>query len=180
MTVASEQLEPGDSVLFYTDGVTEAHVPGGEEFGTERLADPPGARIGSTRACGNLFGISCVAVLDYKPIDSTTTPLWCSSAGMGCLHPTSIGRPEEHQRRMRLRQSKLSRSDRPIGLVFTESGVRQFRRYGMPRRCIRRERRLADQAHWSRGRCCVVEVGPSNSTVIEFHVCCHKSGRERV
>ena len=38
-TVASEALEPGDSVLFYTDGVTEAHVPGGDRFGFDRLAD---------------------------------------------------------------------------------------------------------------------------------------------
>ncbi len=41
-TVATEQLEPGDSVLFYTDGVVEAHSPGGEAFGVERLADLAG------------------------------------------------------------------------------------------------------------------------------------------
>ena len=35
-------LEPGDSLLFYTDGVVEAHVPGGEQFGTDRLADLAG------------------------------------------------------------------------------------------------------------------------------------------
>ena len=38
-TVATESLEPGDSVLFYTDGVVEAHLPGREQFGVERLAD---------------------------------------------------------------------------------------------------------------------------------------------
>jgi serine phosphatase RsbU (regulator of sigma subunit) len=38
-TVATEALEPGDSVLFYTDGVVEAHLPGEEQFGVERLAD---------------------------------------------------------------------------------------------------------------------------------------------
>ncbi|MEX1006160.1 MAG: GAF domain-containing SpoIIE family protein phosphatase [Acidimicrobiia bacterium] len=31
-------LEPGDSVLFYSDGVTEARSPDGEFFGPERLA----------------------------------------------------------------------------------------------------------------------------------------------
>jgi serine phosphatase RsbU (regulator of sigma subunit) len=38
-TVATEALEPGDSVLFYTDGVIEAHHPGQEQFGVDRLAD---------------------------------------------------------------------------------------------------------------------------------------------
>lgn len=36
--VAKEALEPGDSVLFYTDGVTEGRSHTGEEFGLERLA----------------------------------------------------------------------------------------------------------------------------------------------
>ena len=34
-----EQLEPGDRVLFHTDGVTEARSPHGELFGLERLVD---------------------------------------------------------------------------------------------------------------------------------------------
>jgi serine phosphatase RsbU (regulator of sigma subunit) len=38
-TIATVALEPGDGVLFHTDGVTEAHKPGSEQFGTERLAD---------------------------------------------------------------------------------------------------------------------------------------------
>jgi serine phosphatase RsbU (regulator of sigma subunit) len=36
---AVEQLEPGDIVLLYTDGVTEARSPSGEFFGVERLGD---------------------------------------------------------------------------------------------------------------------------------------------
>jgi Stage II sporulation protein E (SpoIIE) len=38
LTVGTENLEPGDSVLFYTDGVTEARQPDGELFGPEGLA----------------------------------------------------------------------------------------------------------------------------------------------
>ena len=34
-----ESLEPGDQVVFYTDGVTEARSPDGTFFGTDRLAD---------------------------------------------------------------------------------------------------------------------------------------------
>ena len=36
--VANEALEPGDWVLFYTDGVTEGRSHTGDEFGLERLA----------------------------------------------------------------------------------------------------------------------------------------------
>ena len=39
VAVGSEQLEPGDRVLFYTDGVTDARSPDGEFFGPERLVD---------------------------------------------------------------------------------------------------------------------------------------------
>lgn len=37
--IATERLQPGDRVLFYTDGVTESRSPRGEEFGIARLAD---------------------------------------------------------------------------------------------------------------------------------------------
>ena len=37
--VLEEQLEPGDRVLLYTDGVTEARDSTGEFFGIERLVD---------------------------------------------------------------------------------------------------------------------------------------------
>jgi hypothetical protein len=36
---ATERLEPGDRVLFYTDGVVEAHLPGQEQFGVDRLVE---------------------------------------------------------------------------------------------------------------------------------------------
>ena len=37
--VATVSLEPGDGILFYTDGVVEVRGPVGEDFGTARLAD---------------------------------------------------------------------------------------------------------------------------------------------
>ena len=39
VTVHTEQLEPGDRVLFYTDGVTEGHTTGGTPFGVQRLGE---------------------------------------------------------------------------------------------------------------------------------------------
>ena len=39
---AQEALEPGDGVLFFTDGVVDARTPEGEEFGIDRLVDITG------------------------------------------------------------------------------------------------------------------------------------------
>jgi serine phosphatase RsbU (regulator of sigma subunit) len=39
ITVGVEQLEPGDRLLLYTDGVTDARSPDGEFFGEQRLTD---------------------------------------------------------------------------------------------------------------------------------------------
>jgi serine phosphatase RsbU (regulator of sigma subunit) len=38
-TIGHEQLEPGDRILLFTDGVVEARSPDGDFFGVERLAD---------------------------------------------------------------------------------------------------------------------------------------------
>lgn len=37
--LARYQLEPGDRLLFYTDGITEAQTPEGERFGLKRFTD---------------------------------------------------------------------------------------------------------------------------------------------
>ncbi|MCW2543421.1 MAG: protein serine/threonine phosphatase [Frankiales bacterium] len=37
--VGTEQLEPGDRILVFTDGVVEARSPGGDFFGVERLGE---------------------------------------------------------------------------------------------------------------------------------------------
>jgi hypothetical protein len=46
---AEEALEPGDQVLFFTDGVTEARSPDGNFFGADRLTD----LVSRTSAGGN-------------------------------------------------------------------------------------------------------------------------------
>ncbi|NLU71730.1 serine/threonine-protein phosphatase [Streptomyces sp. HNM0575] len=38
-TLCHAQLEPGDRLLLYTDGITEARNPDGEEFGIDRFTD---------------------------------------------------------------------------------------------------------------------------------------------
>jgi hypothetical protein len=38
-TVCRERLEPGDRIVLYTDGITEARTAGGTEFGLERFTD---------------------------------------------------------------------------------------------------------------------------------------------
>jgi serine phosphatase RsbU (regulator of sigma subunit) len=37
--IGTEQLEPGDALLLFTDGMVEARSPGGQAFGFDRLAD---------------------------------------------------------------------------------------------------------------------------------------------
>lgn len=38
-TISSARYEPGDRLMFYTDGLTEARTPAGEFFGIERLQE---------------------------------------------------------------------------------------------------------------------------------------------
>ncbi len=45
LTVGSEQLEPADRVLLYTDGVIEARSPEGDFFGLNRLVDLVGRHL---------------------------------------------------------------------------------------------------------------------------------------
>lgn len=38
-TVCEEQLQPGDRLVLFTDGITETHNPGGDEFGLDRFVN---------------------------------------------------------------------------------------------------------------------------------------------
>jgi sigma-B regulation protein RsbU (phosphoserine phosphatase) len=60
------QLQAGDRVLLYTDGITEAQNPAGEFFGADRLCEvffaqrgePPEAAIGQILAALRAFSAS--------------------------------------------------------------------------------------------------------------------------
>jgi serine phosphatase RsbU (regulator of sigma subunit) len=51
------RLEPGDLIVLYTDGVTEAEDPDGEEFGVDRVAQVvAGADVDADAVCNRLLG----------------------------------------------------------------------------------------------------------------------------
>jgi hypothetical protein len=64
-----EQLEPDDVVLLYTDGVTEARTPDGEQFGLDRLADLLEREAASGRESGELLRRLVQSVLDHQAGD---------------------------------------------------------------------------------------------------------------
>jgi serine phosphatase RsbU (regulator of sigma subunit) len=49
ITLATEQLEPRDVVLFFTDGVVEARASDGTEFGIDRLSDIAGQCVNDSQ-----------------------------------------------------------------------------------------------------------------------------------
>jgi sigma-B regulation protein RsbU (phosphoserine phosphatase) len=77
-TAQAVSLRQGDILLFYTDGVTEASNPQGEQFGSERLAQV-------VRQNGKLPAQELVHVLrqtlndfsDNKPLEDDATLLVC-------------------------------------------------------------------------------------------------------
>jgi serine phosphatase RsbU (regulator of sigma subunit) len=60
------ELEPGDAVLLYTDGVVEARTPDGELFGTDRLADLLEREAASGQPAEELLHRLVRAVLDHQ------------------------------------------------------------------------------------------------------------------
>jgi hypothetical protein len=64
--VSTCDLEPDDAVLLYTDGVTDAHMPGGEPFGMDRLADLLERESAGTHQPEELLRRLVRAVLDHQ------------------------------------------------------------------------------------------------------------------
>lgn len=62
----ARDLEPGDTVLLYTDGVTEARTPEGELFGKDRLADLAEREAASERPPDELIRRLVQAVLAHQ------------------------------------------------------------------------------------------------------------------
>jgi Stage II sporulation protein E (SpoIIE) len=62
----SMDLEPGDAVLCYTDGVIEARTPDGEFFGLDRLSDLAEREAASEQPAEELVRRLVLAVIDYQ------------------------------------------------------------------------------------------------------------------
>jgi hypothetical protein len=64
--IATEPLEPGDSVLFFTDGMTEGRSHTGEEFGVDRLARAWEQQSASGQAPDEVLRRLVEAVVEYN------------------------------------------------------------------------------------------------------------------
>ncbi len=97
--VASIALEPGDSLLLYTDGVTEAHLPGEEQFGIERLADLLGQHASDQLEPEEVVRRLVRTVLDQQDdrLTDDATAVFVRWAGPG--PDTSVDHVAGHDRR---------------------------------------------------------------------------------
>ena len=96
-------LEPGESLLLYSDGLVEAHDPGGEMFGFPRLRELMG-RAASTSPVDGLLA----------ELDRFTGPAWEQEDDITLLAleraPQPVGRREDERHRAgRVRAGEHSR-----------------------------------------------------------------------
>ncbi|WP_433303216.1 PP2C family protein-serine/threonine phosphatase [Actinoplanes sp. CA-030573] len=70
-------LEPGDRLLCYTDGVTEARTPDGDRFGLTRLIHLIDRHAGSGLPVPEVLRRLAHAVLEHQGGPRTTTPRFC-------------------------------------------------------------------------------------------------------
>jgi Stage II sporulation protein E (SpoIIE) len=64
--VAREGLEPGDCVLFFTDGMVEGRSPSGDSFGVERLADVWAQQSASGQPPEEILRRLLISVVEYN------------------------------------------------------------------------------------------------------------------
>lgn len=81
--VGTERLEPGDRLVLYTDGVTEARNESGDFFGPDRLADFVTRKTADARPAAETLRRLTMAILDHQAgmlQDDATTVLidWLS------------------------------------------------------------------------------------------------------
>jgi len=111
--VASEQLQPGDMLLLYADGVIEARSPDGDFFGQERLVDLVTRSLASGLPAPETMRRVVHALLDHQAgdLDDDATLLlvewhgpaghrgseeeaaFPSATGFRALHPDRPARP---------------------------------------------------------------------------------------
>ena len=80
LEVATEALEPGDSVLFFTDGMVEGRSPLGEAFGPERLINMWEQQAASGQPPEEILRRLVAAILEFngdKLRDDATLLLLC-------------------------------------------------------------------------------------------------------
>ena len=89
VTVCREQLEPGDRVLLYTDGITEARDRAGQPFGEERFADFVVRHQADGMPVTETLRRLVHAVLEHHDdkLQDDATVLLCEWHGNQALHP---------------------------------------------------------------------------------------------
>ena len=65
--VARRRLEPGDLVLFFTDGIVEARARDGEEFGRDRLGEFAERAVAAGQSIAETMRVLGHAVVDHQP-----------------------------------------------------------------------------------------------------------------
>ncbi len=80
---ATEMLEPGDAVLFHTDGVTEGRSPDGEPFGIPRLTQLVETAVRSSQPSPAILRQLVHAVLTYQDhrLRDDATMVWVTWNG---------------------------------------------------------------------------------------------------